>query len=382
MLLRCALLFTLAAPALAGVIRVPADQPNLQAAIDVAAPGDVILVAQTVENPVVVDKPLTILGDPFFQITIECDFSGCPTCPEPDHAFRLAGPGSGTVVIGNVTASSFDCFEPAQAIGGGGFDELHVHDASFVLTAGLSGLGDGNAAIGADVPYILISRSTIKGSQPDSDHCSGFLLGDGYPAVDAPASTVVILDSKVTGGGDAHFCCVFCTCPGVFPPGGGGGPGVVANEVYVDDASTVQGGKGATYFAFPNDELSGGQVACTTLPDGPAFIATVVNQLGPGATGSGQVALGGTWSLSFDVPGPAAVLFFSGLSQPYPGGGFGFAFLDPVGLASLGPVPTGSPQTLAFPVPPAAVLLGIEGGFQILDATLGLTPPAVGVIGT
>jgi hypothetical protein len=90
--------------------------------------------------------------------------------------------------------------------------------------------------------------------------------------------------------------------------------------------------------------------------------------------------LGGTFTLSFDVPGRFAVLFFSsGVAAPLLLPGAGYSYL--VAPLLVGPVGTGAPQILSFPVPAAAALLGLEGGFQIFDLTLGLTAPAVGVLG-
>jgi hypothetical protein len=44
-------------------------------------------------------------------------------------------------------------------------------------------------------------------------------------------------------------------------------------------------------------------------------------------------------------------------------------------------ITAGAPQSVSFAVPTDAALLGLEGGFQILDLTLGLTAPVVGVLG-
>ena len=367
-------LASLAGPALASELHVPGDYPTLQGAIDAAAAGDVIVVSGFGSyGPLVLDKPLTILGNPQVDILVGCD------APAPNHGLRLEGPASGTVVLANARLLTQDCFQPASGIGGGGFDELHLLNVSYYPWSGLTGLGDSAPSVQVDVPYLLVEGSTLYGGIPDSDHCASFLLGDGYPAIEAPASVVTILGSTITGGGEASFyCCDFCTCAAGLPSGGAGGDAVVANEVFVDAASTVTGGKGSTFYAY--DFPGGTPTPCASKPDGVAYVATLVHQLPGDITSSSVIPLGGTWTLNYDVPGPNAWLFLSTDLQPptlIPGAGFSFlATPTPVGL-----LPTAGPQALSFGIPPAPALLGLQGAFQILDSTLGLTAPAVGLLG-
>ncbi len=362
----------------AAEIRVPGDYPTLQAAIDAAQAGDVITVSTaSVQEPVVIDKPLTILGDPVLNVRSGCDGYDF----EPFHAFRLAGPGSGRVVIGNAKlASTADCAHPASSIGGGGFAELHLFNATFKPSPLLSGTADGCSTIKVDVPHVLIEGSEIVGGESDADDCYGYLHGGIWSAIEAPASTVTVLGSKITGSVEPLFyCCKGCTCPTSLPSGGEGGHGIVALEVFVDGASEVQGGVGATYYAKLLSSDPG--TPCGKKPDGQAFVASAVHALPGAISGGGATPLGGTLSLSFDVPGPLAALFLStGVSaSPVLVPGAGYSYLSAPLFAGL--VPTGGPQALAFSVPPVAVLLGLEGGFQIFDLTLGLTAPVVGVLG-
>jgi hypothetical protein len=371
------LLAVVSAHGWAAEIRVPGDYPTLQAAIDAASPGDVITVAtSTTQDPVVITKPLTILGDPALNVRSGCD--GYDS--EPFHAFRLAGPGSGRVVIGNATlASTADCAHPASSIGGGGFAELHVFNATFKPNPGLSGTADGCSTVKVDVPYILIEGSEIAGGESDGDDCYGYLHGGVWSAIEAPASTVTVLDSKISGPGEPLFyCCKSCTCPATLPSGGEGGHGIVANEVFVDAASEVKGGVGATYYAKVLSSDPG--TPCGKKPDGQAFVAAAVHVLPGTIDGSGATPLGGTLALTFDVPGPLALLFVSvGVTAPVllPGAGYSYLFSPLL----VGPVPTGGPQSVSLAVPPLAALLGLEGGFQIFDLSLGLTAPAVAVLG-
>jgi hypothetical protein len=66
---------------------------------------------------------------------------------------------------------------------------------------------------------------------------------------------------------------------------------------------------------------------CGKKPDGAAFIASAVHYLPGTISGSGATPLGGMYTLTFDVPGPLAVLFFSnGVSAPVliPGAGYSY----------------------------------------------------------
>jgi hypothetical protein len=361
-------------------IHVPGDYPDLKTAVRWASAGDVILVSTgVIQDPVVIDKSLTILGDPVLKIGVKCGFDPiCTLCPPADHGFRLEGPGAGRVVIGNAVSFHLDCFWPASVIGGGGFEELHVFNSTFSATIALSGVANGFSTIKVDVPHVLIDGSEVVGGKPDADDCygDGHLPSEIYAAIEAPASEVTILSSRISGGGDSHFYCCMggCTCPAELPSGGDGGHGVVANAVFVDSASVVTGGEGSTFFAKLSSSDPG--VQCGTKPDGAAFVAGAVHPLPGAIAGSGVTPLGGTFTLTFNVPGPLAVLFVSPqIRAPVHIHGAGFSYL--ASPLFVGPIPSGAPQSLGFPVPPSAALLGLEGGFQIFDATLGLTAPAV-----
>ena len=82
----------LAAGSTPAQIEVPGDYATLQAAITAAAPGSTIVVTTPVlQGPIVIDKPLTIIGDPVANLGTEgpC-FSPIPV------PIELAGPGGGT----------------------------------------------------------------------------------------------------------------------------------------------------------------------------------------------------------------------------------------------------------------------------------------------
>jgi hypothetical protein len=371
----CALL---AAHAHADQITVPGDQPDLQAAIDAAAPGDVIVVqTSTPQDGVVVDKPLIVVGDPLAEVLIG---PGCGA--RGQAAFELLGPGAGTLVLVNVrTSPGADCFQPAPAIRGGGFDELHLFECEILPAAdGQTGLGHGAPGISVSVGFVLLASSTVVGGTADSDHCAGFLLGDGEPGIEAPASTVVVLDSMVSGGGPGTLCCQFCACPpNLSGLGGVGGEGLLAAELYVANSS-IEGGAGATHRAYPLDEASGGAVVCGTQPSGTPFVVGSFVLLAPGdLTGPARMQVGSTWTLSWSTPSALNAFYWSiGSVPPYPVG-TGLGFLDPASARRAGTVPGGM-HALNLAVPNLPGLIGLELAFQLVDPASGPTRPVIAVI--
>ena len=376
LLITLALSTLLVAGAPGAQILVPGDHPTLAAAVSAAWPGATIVVSTPqLQSPVVVDRPLTIIGDPVVNVGTD------DLCHGPQQAaILLAGPGSGTVVLSQVNlVQCFDAPQMAELLGGGGFSELHVYDSTIVSSlTGLSGSGSGSPAISISVPFFMLSGSTVIGGRDDIDIC---LLGGfpafmppflAYPGIEASGSTVVVLDSSVRGGSHNSQCCKFCVCPGdLSTVAGPGGAGIVAAEVLMADSS-VQGGSGAKIYA--------GTEPCGTTPDGPDVVTASVAALPGILAGSGPMQLGSTWTLNYFAPGPAAVLLFSfGVSAPIDLPGFGWFFLGP-GTLLLGPLTTGVPDSVSFPIPSDTWLLGLELSFQVFDASIGFTRPVLGAL--
>jgi hypothetical protein len=288
--------------------------------------------------------------------------------------------------LGGFVTMSTDCDYPAPAIGGGGFDELHVHDATIEIVSGLSGLGHGADAIDVDVPFVLVSGSTIAAVGSGSDHCSGFLYPDETAGLRNPNGTVLLVDSEVQGGSGvaSSLCCVVCGCPPMPDPafGGHGGPGVVADQVFLAGA-TVTGGAGATFYAYPAGkpyDPVGTPIDCGSQPDGPAFVASAVHELQGTLTGARTASPGGKYVIAWDLPGPIAGLFFAlGATAPMATAS-GHLFLDPATTSFLGSIATGAPASLAIAIPKSSALLGVEFAFQALDSTLGATRPIAGLV--
>jgi len=385
-----AVLSLLAPLARAGEVHVPGDFPDLQAGIDGAAPGDVVIVHGSNFGPVVIDKPLTIIGDPPFLMFGGCASDpACATCPPPESAFRLEGPGAGKVTLVGFKIVNPDCLWPAPGISGGGFDELHLYSSVIAMSPAQTGLGHGADGIAVDVPFVAMTDSQIQAAGSDGDHCAGFLFDDEAAGIRAPGASVLLVDSVVTGGSSglgASLCCAACSCPALPDPalGGAGGPGVVAGEVFLAGA-TVFGGSGATFFAYPAgtpQQPAGVPVECGSQPDGPPFVASAVHELDGVFGGPATAAVGGSYTLAWDLPGPATILFFAlGAAPPVAAGVTpGFLALDPASLTYVGGLSSGAPQTLTVHLPPAAELSGVEFALQAWDATIGVTRPATTVI--
>ena len=341
-----------------------------------------MILVSGLHDPVVVDQSVTILGDPSFSIWTGCAKS-CDTCPEDENAFRLAGPGGGRVTIGGFTAFSRDCNFPAAAIGGGGFGELHLFDATIQIAAGQTGLGHGASAIDVDIPTMVVSGSTIAGSGSDTDHCSGFLYQDVVYGIHNPGGTILLVDSTVNGGDGGMLCCAPCSCLPFDPTlGGQGGTGVLADAVYLA-GSTVEGGAGSTFLAYPWGEPyipAGTPVACWTQADGTDLVANSVHVLSGNLMGESSASLASSYTLSWDLPGPGAFLFFSGGASSPMATVAGPVVLDLSIFVGLGAIATGSPQAINVSIPAIPALLGSEFVFQAWDGSLGLTRPVVGLI--
>src|SRR6185503_7014906 len=238
------------ASARAQVLEVPGDHATVQAAIDAASPGSTILVHGGTWGSITVTKPLTIIGPALFE--------GSPSGGAWSTAIVLAGSGSGTVVLSDVsTGKEFvpgsQYFSVSPGIAGGGFDELHVYDStirasSFCSFSGapgclLTGVGTGEPGIEVGVPTIVLERSLVVGSRSDNDGYTGY--PDGPAGIDAPASTVIALDTTVRGGPSGNYYSYPSgTCDGLCS--GSGGPAVLAAALY-QSRSLLVGGAGATW---------------------------------------------------------------------------------------------------------------------------------------
>jgi len=361
-------------------IHVPGDFADLQDAIDAASPGDVIVVHGGTFQAITIDKALTLLGSPPPLLEPTPNGSGYLA------PITLAGPGSGEVVLSRIrtggTAVGFTQSFNTAGILGGGFDELHLYDCDVHSPEWccLTGLGTGQPGVSVTVPFVLVERSSVTGSATNIDDTMMTSGWPGPPGIDAPSSTVVVLDSSVRGGASAEFTFPSFDCGGSCP-NGSGGAGVVADVLYYSD-SALDGGAAARW----RDPM--GNTCCSSGTVGAPFVANTVNLLGNALDADGPPRLGSTYVLHVASgtgsratsahPGPAAVLKMSnGIDAPVNVGGLGALFLSGAPV-SLGVVPAFG--DVGVPLPLDLTLYGREVAFQLLGRPSGYSRPLSGVL--
>jgi len=371
---RCRLLVSLAVLAscwsstAAQTVRVVPDAfPTIQAAVDAAAAGDVVLVRGGTHEPFRVDKALTLIGKPRPRVVpfTESEAGNVP-------AVELAGPGSGKVALVNFevggTINGLEFYLSRPGISGGGFDELELQDCEIAgpTWQQLTGIAIGSPALATSVPALVISRSVLRGARSDNDGCYGN-YPPGADAIQAPSSTVVLLDSRVTGGGSGSMC-GFGSCP----TGGAGGTGIVAAALY-EAGSVVEGGAGG--LGFPDGSYS---ESCGAAADGAALdVATHVVLAGQ-LSAQGAPELGAEWTLAWSTADSSSTLFLGrALRVPPLVSGSALVFVDDVFLVRN--FASGS-AALSYAVPYDAALLGQRLVAQVSTPVAGLTRPLVQVV--
>ncbi|MFG0316860.1 MAG: hypothetical protein ACF8XB_06280 [Planctomycetota bacterium JB042] len=373
------------------------DHTSLQAAIDAATAGDVLQVVGGTYLTITVDKPLTIVAEPratirpapAFPATL-CSHCGF-VCQCP--AVTLAGPGAtGTVAlvnleIGGAWDGSFFS-NGGNGIYGGGFAELHVSRCHVfgAIPEWITGSAKSTQAIhvAGSLPLITATASTIEAGPSDSLYYTTPSYS-GRAAIDAPTSTVVLLDSLVRGGDVASPYILGpgstlppgpCPCPSI--PDGEGGPGIVAQTLF-EAGSVVLGGKG-------QDVYDGTTSSTWPLPpfgkqpDGPPTVVQNHHPLAQDLVSSGPVALGKPWTLSWLTPSGGGLLFLSlAAGVPTHDPTAGWLFLDPAPPLAAVPI-AGGPGYLTLTVPADPGLLGLTTCLQAYDASYGLSRPVIEVV--
>ncbi|HEX6881725.1 MAG TPA: hypothetical protein VF530_00005, partial [Planctomycetota bacterium] len=272
------------------VLEVPRDFATIQEALDAAPSRGVVIVRGGTWDTITIRKPVTLIGDP---PAVLAGGGSCPVelpnCGPWAPPIILLGQGSGDVTLSGITTGGgvppgFGA--PSRippGISGGNFSKLHIYDSGILApdwTGGLSGLGYGNSAIDVGVSLIVLERSFVKGSRTDiDDTCSGNPAHwSPPPGINAPGSTVVVLDSHVQGGDMGRFQflqwptpqdCDPSNCP--LLPGGIG----ISCAVLYHAGSTIEGGRGAQW----SNCLSGGQgsfFCCQSPPGAPLQVGSEI----------------------------------------------------------------------------------------------------------
>jgi hypothetical protein len=379
-------------------ILVPTDQPDLQAAILAASPGETILV-QTADNQhvgpwVTVDKPLTILGDPICNIHL--GFSG--------GGLSLAGPGSGNLTLGNVSMEYlFQDNDGLPFVFGGGFDSVQFLGCSIrhnnTMPSGLITHVFPAVDLSA-VPLVTVIDSELVGGPAGNDSClpSGSVLRNGEPGLRAALAQVFAVNSTIRGGQGCTFGQEVSAPCDLAAWNGKGGAGIVSAQVHAWD-SLVVGGAGCAFASYPSGFCGfGTPVSCGSQSDGQPIVATgtVVQAKSRLQASAALIPLGSSWSLSWDATSPGLspdlsgcggtclgylYLAFSNPVTPLPFGS-GFVYLKPSGASVLAVFQPAASAQLTYPVPADPILLGLPvmtqallGSGDLSGATFGLLVP-------
>ena len=390
----------------ADVLVVPDDHARLEDAVAAADGGDVILVRTTAEQGafgVRVTKPLTIVGDPICNVDLR--FGG----------IELDGPGGGVVTLVNVAVDYLSADENGYpSLWGGGFDELHLVGSRIVhQNLAPSGLiTSSHPALDLDGPMLVtVVDSELVGGNAGSDVCAPpTLYQNGREAILAPEATVILLDSTATGGNGGRdgfggvtldMCCASCECPSDLASwGGAGGDGVVAAELHAL-RSTVRGGEGIAWYAFPSGtdaNPAGTPTYCGERPDGARYVVSgslVVSAASPLFADTTRPPLSGEWGLGWDVQalptcrpgesgcylGATGLLLASvtPLRRPFAFGAY-WGYLDVGTIGLVATFPATRPSELQLAVPSDLRLVGTTVTAQVALSTGYLSPPVVGTI--
>ncbi|MDF1798385.1 MAG: hypothetical protein P1V81_04355 [Planctomycetota bacterium] len=387
----------------ASEIVVPRDHPDLGAALAAAAPGDVILVrtvadqaASTHPYTLVIDKPVTIIGEPVCNIGV--DGSG-------PFGIELKGPGYGEVTLSRVAISySFGDSSGAPTLRGGGFESVNVIDSSIDHdNCACSGMITASypAIELSDVQRLTVVGSVLRGGPAGVDsYCipaSSYI--DGSAAIAAPSTAVLLLDSHVEGGRGSYgleLTFELCTtAPAGW--GGRGGDGVQAAELYSIN-TTVVGGLGTTWIYEPWTCKPSSPLAqrCGDMPAGRAFVVggTLVNEPCSRLTQSTATpSIGSDLDFTWDPTQPACLPDLTGLggstgllavdlsapkwATPL---GSGWLFVDPQRATLTSAFPADQITTVTVAIPPMPNLVGLPYTAQVLVGASEVSGPATGRI--
>lgn len=367
-----------AVAALAGVLsaaqlHVPGDFSELQDAIDNAQTGDTILVHGGIFNPITIDKPLTIVGEPRPTIRYDADVLWGGVGYTQPHV-TLAGDGSGVLVLQNLQIGPGwldwnHAYQAAPAIEGGGFEELHLHDcrveAALLLNLQGSCCFPGQAALATDVPWILVSRSSLNASPSHSQTCEPLPSTTPQPGILAPSSTVVLLRSTVEGGGQYRLC----STQGCLDPD------------YVRQVLLAPAVRSATLFEADSTLLGGGiqdYVGCGDVLRADALDVAQHVPFPLRMRAFTDLRLGQTWTVYWSASADStwSTLFLStrALWPPLQSAS-GWQFFDFAGLLPPRTVFGSATRRFDFRVPVSSGLIGVEIVAQAFDPVAGFTHP-------
>lgn len=369
----------------AAQISVPGDFGDLQDAIDAASPGEVIVIDGGTHGPIVIDKPLTLVGALGKPTTLTTWV--LPNPPHQAPCVELAGPGSGRVTItncvleGTTYGGSFS--KNAPAIEGGGFDELHVVHCFVEAPRWIEVTGGAapEPGIEVDVAFTLIADSTVIGGFPDEYPAGTFPFpfpvgGSGIVST----GDVAVFDSQVRGGAGLSATWnvdergappAICTVYGV----GYGGLAVETEGALMVARSDLRPGEGGSFTAEQEDF---GEWFVCQQGDGPVLAVDGAVHDFEGSSflvSSGPLIPNQTFSLLWAADAPDSLLVLGVQPQaPLPVGTKGLLFADATSL-QLFPAPGTGVQVFSASVPAVPGAEGLTAVIQRYSVSEGLSAP-------
>lgn len=353
----------------------PTTADALQVAIDAANSGDILRIHGGAYGPITIDKPLELIANPGAVVQ---GLGLLPQMPPPllvmTRPITLAGPGSGRVVLQNISvAGSYDVTQfsavPTAHMLADGFDELRLINCSIQGPFWIANGGIGGApGITSSIPLMILSGTSVRPLSPVADFGSG--PGVPPPAIDAPNSTIIAGDCDIMGGSYGVIDIGTGNCnPQSYSTTLVGGTGVRC-ERFFQTGGSVRGGAGTVLDC-------GGPVVPLIVPDGIPVIArehivqpeTLVQVTRP--------RVGQSWDLlSRNGPngGLLRIAFAYGGIEFHPTGGYNVVETPQV-FQYVTVAPT--VQDLSFPVPNDASLIGFDLVAETYDTAYGVFGGAV-----
>lgn len=357
---------------------------DLQTAIDQARPGDWIRIRGGTWEEIVVDKSLTLLGDP--MPILLAPFNGIGSGRRQPPALQLSGTGDERLrlvdvriegrALGSGAWTSLSAGIEAERWGSIELVRCHVHAMEWWS---ITGLANGAPAIRAQGALLLHAvDSWLEASDSDIYGWVGPSRVDGAPGIDAPEADVLLAGTSVFGGDAASFVLfgcppANCPCPGLQHHGG---PAVRARRLYAY-GGTLQGGRGGEAWCWQGAsfERRGQQ------PSGPEHVAQSVYAAPQVLQTQLPPRPGGAWVIGHPQLVWGGILLLGSRTREAIPIGPDLLWLDGKrGVLQLVLAPKSVQQTITVPADPK--LLGFTVLGQVFDfASLRLTSPLLEIVG-
>ena len=365
------------APPATTILQVPGNAGSLGAALEMAPPGALILLDTTeLQAPVVITKPVTVVGVPGARVGNE----GFCTSILPSPV-TLDGPGQGDVVLAGLDlVTATDCAITPALLSGDGFESVRLFDCTLQQSfTGFTGFGFGAPAIETDVSDLYLQDCLVSGAGDGVDICTfsatSLSMVQSRPGILAPSATVTLVRTDVVGGGifGGVLCCTYCSCSAVdleaVTPGG---DGVVAESVFAY-GSGIAATPGVAVLAIELE--TGPGETCGETPPGTAVVADLLVEDSTVLGSPPTVTLGTAWSVSHGALDDATLLVGLDVSSPHRVPGLGWSLFSNEPPRVMMPLPSATAGSVDFLAPDIPTFAGRIAIHQLWSASSGLHAP-------